>query len=95
MGSLFISVQLILLMTGQEILGSLQEDIDRKKGKFIELMREFHLNQPLDKKTRDEVERARVEWLIAINHLKVSLPFLGANDLVNSLLVPDQEIKKA
>lgn len=73
-------------MTGQEILDSLQEDIDGKKRTFIDLMREFNSAKPLDKEMRDQLEKARVEWLIAVNHLKGSLPFLGADQLVHSLL---------
>ncbi|MDB5014643.1 MAG: hypothetical protein JWQ25_2845 [Daejeonella sp.] len=81
-------------MMGQEILRSLQEDIDKKKEKFIKLMREFHSRQPLDKEMQDEMEKARVDWLISINHLKASLPFLGAKEFMHSLLISDKEVKK-
>jgi hypothetical protein len=81
-------------MSGQEILGNLQEDIDTKKQMFLSLMREFHSNQPMDKKSVEKVEKARVEWLIAINHLKVSLTFLGSGDHISNLLTADKEIKK-
>jgi hypothetical protein len=81
-------------MNGQEILRSLQDDIDKKKGKFLGLMRELHTQQPLEKESNDQVEKARVDWLIAINHLKGSLPFLGAGSIVNSLLVTDRDTKE-
>ena len=81
-------------MNGQEMLRSLQEDIDEKKRKFLELIRDLHAHQPLEKDSRDRVESARVDWLIAINHLKVSLPFLGADKLVHSLLDSENRANK-
>lgn len=82
-------------MTGQEFLRNLQDDIDRKKGKFIELMREFHSKESADIKMQDNVEKARIEWLISINHLKASLPFLGTKELVHSLVLSDKKIDQA